>query len=421
MKPPGRHPEKALTALQVRNQKQPGRYADGNGLYLIVDPSGAKRWLLRVVVRGRRRDIGLGGFGLVSLSAAREKAQAYRKLAREGGDPLEEKRKERRDIPTFAEAAELVHAEHKVSWRNAKHAQQWINTVLQYACPQMGSIPVDRIETPDVLRALAPIWLTKPETARRVRQRIGTILDWAKTAGHRTGDNPVSGVTKGLPRQADIDGHHQALPYRDVPEFLQCLRGSNSDEIARLSFEFLILTTSRTGEVLRAKWNEISTADRLWTVPAERMKGKRIHRVPLSPECLALLERAKEIGAGSEYVFPGRSGQKPLSNMVFLMMLRRMSLSITAHGFRSSFRDWAAEATSVPREVAEMVLAHAVENRVEPAYRRGDLLEKRRQLMEDWARFALPGAGNMREPVHRDAQKLNRGPVPGTSAHSRSR
>jgi integrase len=403
MKGRGKHPDKALTAVQIRNLQQPGRYADGNGLYLVVDPSGAKRWLLRVVVRGRRRDLGLGGLSLVSLSEARETAQSYRKLARQGGDPLDEKRKQRRDIPTFAQAAEQVHAEHKPSWRNDKHGQQWINTLRQYVLPQIGGTPVDQIDTADVLRVLAPIWLTKPETARRVRQRVGTVLDWARAAGFRSGDNPVGGVAKGLPKQNGRDDHHAALPYADVPDFVQRLQGSEADELTCLAFEFLILTASRTSEVREARWSEVSEIERLWTVPAERMKAGRVHRVPLSPRSLEILKRAKALGAGSAFVFPGRSRDKPMSNMVFLMLLRRMNQAITAHGFRSSFRDWAAESTSFPREVAEMAWAHAVESKVEAAYRRGDLLEKRRQLMEHWADFVAskPDAHDAKDATRR--------------------
>ena len=384
----GRHPEKALTAVQVRSLKEPGRYADGNGLYLVVEPSGSKRWLLRTVVQGRRRDIGLGGLSLVPLAEAREKALAYRKIARDGGDPLAERRRAQVTIPTFAEAAETVHAEHRATWKNPKHAAQWITTLRTYANPHLGAKRIDQIETPDVLRALSPIWLTKPETARRVRQRIGTVLDWAKAAGHRSGDNPVEGVAKGLPKQGERDEHHAALPYADVPAFVARLRGmSGPGEIGRLAFEFLILTAARTGEVLDARWSEINEAEALWTVPAARMKAGREHRVPLSSRAGEVLARAKTLGGGSALVFPGRSGENPLSNMVFLMALRRMSVPITAHGFRSSFRDWAAETTNLPREVAEMALAHAVENRVEAAYRRGDLLAKRRDLMEQWATF----------------------------------
>lgn len=383
----GRHPEKALTTVQVRSLKEAGRYADGNGLYLVVDPSGAKRWLLRIVVQGTRRDIGLGGVNLVPLAEAREKALAYRKQAREGGDPLSERRKSKVTVPTFSEAAEQVHADHKASWKNEKHAAQWLSTLRTYAIPHLGTRLVDQVGTPDVLRVLSPIWLTKPETARRVRQRISTVLDWAKAAGHRNGDNPVEGVERGLPKQTERDEHHAALPYAEVPDFVARLAIPGQGELARLAFEFLILTAARTGEVLGAEWREVKEAEALWTVPPARMKAGREHRVPLSQRALAVLRRAKELAPESTFVFPGRQSGKPMSNMVFLMALRRMEVPITAHGFRSSFRDWAAEATNLPREVAEMALAHTIENKVEAAYRRGDLLEKRRELMEQWATF----------------------------------
>lgn len=382
----GQHPEKALSAVQVRQLKTAGRYVDGNGLYLVVDPSGAKRWVLRTVVMGRRRDIGLGGLSLVPLAEAREKALAYRKLAREGGDPLANKRKAEISTPTFAVAAERVFEEHKDSWRNAKHAAQWITTLRTYAFPSIGSRPVDQIEAPDILRVLGPIWLTKPETARRVRQRLSTVLDWAKVAGYRSGENPVLGVTKGLPKQTVKDDHHAALPYSEVPAFLTSLMDTDVSEITKLAFEFLILTASRTGEVLGMKWEEVDEAGRTWTVPSDRMKAKRMHRVPLSPRCMEILAEAGRLGTGVPYVFPGRSGNKPLSSMVFLMALRRMGLDVTAHGFRSSFRDWAAEQTNFPREVCEGALAHTIENKVEAAYRRSDLFEKRRELMDAWAR-----------------------------------
>lgn len=322
----------------------------------------------------------------MTLAEAREKASTYRKMAREGGDPLAERRAQAR-IPTFAEAAERVYAEHKASWKNSKHAAQWINTLKQYAFPELGPRRVDQIDTPDVLRALGPIWLTKPETARRVRQRIGTVLDWAKAAGYRNGENPVDGVTKGLPKQNGRDSHHAALPYRDVPNFAATLRASDASEAARLAFEFLILTASRTAEVLGATWSEVDLNERIWTVPAHRIKAGRAHRVPLPDRCIEVLKRARELSTESDHVFTGRSGHKPLSNMVFLMILRRMQLPITAHGFRSSFRDWAAEQTHFPREVCEMALAHAISNKVEAAYRRGDLFERRRELMDVWAAF----------------------------------
>lgn len=383
----GRHPEKALTALQVRQATLPGRYTDGNGLYLVVDPSGAKRWLLRIIVQGRRRDIGLGGASLVSLADAREAATAYRKVAREGGDPLALRREARKVVPTFAVAAETVHAEREVSWKNPKHAQQWINTLKQYAYPVIGEHRVDAIATPDILRVLSPIWLTKPETARRVRQRVGAVMDWAKASGYRSGDNPVEGVSRGLPKQTDTDQHHTALPFAEVAAFVKTMQMSNSTESAKLAFEFLILTATRTSEVLLARWGEIDLKEQVWTVPADRMKAKRIHRVPLTARCLEIVQRARGNFTQSDLVFPGQSGDKPMSNMVFLTMLKRMRMDVTPHGFRSSFRDWAAETTNFPREIAEMALAHTIANKVEAAYRRGDLLEKRRELMEAWASF----------------------------------
>lgn len=341
------------------------------------------------MAQGRRRDIGLGGVTLVSLADAREQAQQYRKIAREGGDPLAERRKAKNIAPTFAEAVERVHAEHASSWRNIKHRKQWLTTLRRYVNPTIGNRRIDQIDTPDLLKVLAPIWLTKPETARKLRQRIGTVFDWAKAAGHRSVENPVLGVAKGLPKQAVRDQHHAALPYIDAPAFVNRLRESDGSEIARLAFEFLILTACRTGEVLGAKWSEVDLEQKVWAIPAERMKTKRAHRVPLTDRCTKILTRAKDLSGTSERVFPGRLRDRPLSNMVFAMILQRMNMPVTTHGFRSSFRDWAAESTSFPREVAEMALAHVVENKVEAAYRRGDLFEKRKELMILWSKFLL--------------------------------
>lgn len=391
MKPAGRHREKSLSAVRVRALKEPGRYADGNGLYLVVSKTGAKRWILRTVVHGKRCDIGLGGLSTTSLAEARDKASEYRKLARTGGDPLAAKRSAQiRDVPSFESAARAVHKDHSASWKNPKHADQWINTLTEYVFPIFGEKKVDRIDTPDVLKALSPIWLTKPETARRVRQRIGTVLDWAKAAGHRTGDNPVEGVTKGLPKQSDGDDHHTALPYTDVSTFIKALREIDAAEPVRLAFEYLILTATRTSEVLNATWQEIDFDQAMWTIPAVRMKAGREHRVPLPERCIEILRRVEALKTEGDYIFPGRSDTKPLSNMAFLMAIRRMKLKITAHGFRSSFRDWASEQTNFPRDVCEMALAHTIKDKVEAAYRRGDLFEKRRELMRAWAHFASP-------------------------------
>lgn len=403
----GKHPEKALSALKIRSLNEPGRYADGNGLYLIVDPSGAKRWMLRTVVQGRRRDIGLGGTSLVPLAEAREKALSYRKCAREGGDPLAEKRRVEAKAPTFSEAARRVFDEHNPSWKNVKHASQWMNTLGQYAFPVIGDMPVNEVDSPHVLRVLSPIWLSKPETARRVRQRIGTVLSWAKAAGYRTGDNPVDGVAKGLPKQRARNEHHAAMPFADVPAFVARLQGdAYHGEITRLALEFLILTATRTGEALGAKWREVDESGQVWTIPADRMKAGRAHRVPLSSRCLEIFGRAKLLGAGSEYLFPGRTITRPLSNMAFNMMLRRMAVPFTVHGFRSSFRDWAAECTNYSREVCEMALAHTVSDKVEAAYRRTDLFDRRRALMEDWNRFLAHVPSATVKPVEIDCDRL---------------
>jgi integrase len=404
MKPKGRHRERVLTAIKVKALSEPGRFADWNGLYLMVDPSGAKRWVLRVVVQGRRRDLGLGGAQLVSLSEARERALELRKVARAGGDPVADKT--RPFVPTFEEAARTAHQEHVPAWKNGKHAAQWLNTLAEYAFPTIGNRRVNEIETPEVLKVLSPIWLSKPETARRVKQRMGTVFDWSKAAGYRSGDNPVLGVAKGLPRQPERTKHHATLPFEELPGFVRKLRASDAGESTKLAFEFLILTATRTSEVLEARWSEID--GRVWTIPAERMKAKREHKVPLSPRCLQILRGAKELSDGGPYVFPGNSQGKPLSNMVFLMTLRRMDLPITAHGFRSAFRDWAAERTNFPREVCEAALAHTLRDKTEAAYRRSDLFEKRRSLMNDWADFvSRPPTKHSRSTKPKTRRALN--------------
>lgn len=386
MKPAGRHPQKALTSVRVNSLTAPGRYSDGNGLYLVVDPSGAKRWVLRTVVQGTRRDIGLGGLRLVSLAEARAKAQEYRRLAREGGNPVEARRRAKA-VPTFADAARSTIEQHRAGWKNEKHALAWINTLTTYVFPIMGEKRVDQIETADVLRALSPIWLSKPETARRIRRRIAVVLDWSKAASFRTGENPVDGVSKGLPRQSDKRGHFAAIPYAAVPQFVRELADVPTSQFARLGFEFLILTAARTNEVLRAEWTEVDLDKAIWTIPAARMKAGREHRVPLSERSLVLLGAAREIGADSGLIFPGRQVDAPMSNMIFLMVLRRLGASFTAHGFRSAFRDWASECTNFPREVCEMALAHSIKDKTEAAYRRGDLFLKRAELMTAWSNY----------------------------------
>ena len=382
-----RQPDRALTAVYVRQVTKPGRHADGNGLYLVVEPSGAKRWVLRTMVHRRRRDIGLGSARIVSLADAREQAMLFRKTARTGGDPIVEHRRLRSVVPTFEEAARRVHAEHSPAWRNPKHAAQWLSTLERYVFPALGQRPVDQVEPADVLRTLTPIWLTKPETARRVRQRIRAVFDWAKGAGHRSGDNPVDGLNRVLPRQTDQPQHFAAMSYGDVSAFVCALRESGVDEVTKLAFELLILSAVRTGEVLGARWEEFDMNSAVWTIPAARTKTRRPHRVPLAPRAIEIFRRARQLSTSDELVFPGRSNRRPLSNMTLLKVLRSMGIGVTVHGFRSAFRDWAAESTNFSREACEMALAHAIESDVEAAYRRGDLMEKRRELMNAWAAF----------------------------------
>lgn len=381
---------KALTAKGVAAETKPGRYADGGGLYLVVDDSGHKRWVLRLVVpaRGKRCDISLGGVNTVSLSDAREEADRWRKLARDGGDPIAARleRRKREAVPTFSQAAQNVHEGHAKAWSNPKHVQQWISTLEQYAFPVFGSKAVNVVSSSDVLKALQPIWLEKPETARRVKQRIKAVFDWSKAKGFRVGDNPVEGITKALPKQTERAQHHSALPYSQAPQFVEKVRSTNASLSARLAFEFLILTAARTSEVLNAKPEEFDLDAKLWTIPAERMKAKREHRVPLSPRAVEIVKEAMTLQA--PYVFPGRVKNKPLSGMALLMIVRREGLGeLTPHGFRSTFRDWAAERTSFSSDVCERALAHAIKNKVQAAYERTDLFEKRRELMNTWAAY----------------------------------
>jgi len=384
----GKHTQKSLSAVLIRSITNAGRYGDGNGLYLIVDPSGAKRGVLRTVVMGKRRDIGLGGLSLVSLAEAREEAMRLRKIARQHGDPIAERRKARRIVPTFEQTAREVHKTHSASWKNVKHTQQWINTLKDYVFPVFGSLRVDQVHTPEVLKALSPIWLKKPETARRVRQRIKTVFDWAKAAGFRSGDNPVEGISEVLPKQPNTQVHHTALPYAEIPAFIKALRKTDASKAAQLAFEFLILSATRTNELINATWNEIDLKNKTWTIPSSRMKTKREYRIPLSRRCIEILKEVRKLSKNSLYVFPNPLTDKPLSNMVFLMLLRLMKQDITTHGFRSSFRDWASERTNIPRDVCEAALAHSLKDKTEAAYKRTDLFDKRRELMESWAAFA---------------------------------
>ncbi len=381
----GRHPHKALSAAFVRTAP-PGRHADGNGLYLFVQPTGTRSWVQRLVVRGRRRELGLGAVALVPLAAAREQALSNRQLARSGGDPLIERRRAE-GMPTFAEAARRVLEQKQGAWRGPRHAQSWLRSLERYAFPRIGGRPVCEVNSADVLEILTPIWHEKAETARAVRQRIRSVLEWAVAMELRA-DNPCDRILPVLGPQNDVVQHMRALPHREVGAALATVRASTVAEPAvKLVFEFLVLTASRSGEARQAQWAEIDTRARVWTIPATRMKAKREHRVPLCGRTLAILEEARSLGGdGGGLVFPSKRG-KPVSATTLPKMLQQHRIAAVPHGFRSTFRDWAAEETNHPREVIEAALAHVVQNKVEAAYARSDLFERRRRLMQDWSAY----------------------------------
>jgi integrase len=403
-----------ITALAVDRAKSRGYYGDGGGLWLQVSATGAKSWVFRFKKAGKLREMGLGPVHTIGLAEAREKARDCRRMRLDGTDPIEAKnaaqqsqRLEAAKAMTFRQCAEAYIAAHKAGWRNPKHAAQWPSTLATYVNPVFGSLPVQAIDVGLVMRVLEPIWSTKPETAGRVRGRIESVLDWATARGYRQGGNPArwrGHIENLLPKKGKVRRveHHAALPYSEIGTFIAELR--KQEGVAAEALEFTILTAARTGEVIGAKWGEFDLGERLWTVPSERMKAGKEHRVPLSDAALTIVEKMAEIRQ-SEFVFPGGRANRPLSNMAFLMLLRRMGCGdLTAHGFRSSFRDWAAERTTFPAEVAEMALAHAVSDKVEAAYRRGDLFQKRRQLAEAWAKFcATPPTTGRVVPIRQPA------------------
>jgi integrase len=386
-----------LSALEVSRLTKPGIHFVGgvDGLALQVSASGARSWILRKMIAGKRRDMGLGGFPDVPLAGAREKARAIREQVDMGIDPIEDRRAkraalaaERAKAMTFTQCVAAYLDAHSDGWKNAKHRQQWVNTLSTYANPIIGELNVAAVDTGLVLKVLEPIWKTKTETASRLRGRIENVLSWATVRGYRQGENPAR--WKGhldtlLASRSKIQKveHHAALPYAEMGGFMVDL--AKMEGMGARALEFAILCASRSGEVRGATWGEIDLKGSVWTIPAERMKAKKEHRVPLSGKVLAILEALPKV-ADTDLVFPGTKG--PLSDMSLTAVLRRMERSdLTAHGFRSTFRDWAAEQTAYPSEVVEMALAHAIGNKVEAAYRRGDLFEKRARLMADWAKY----------------------------------
>jgi integrase len=396
-----------LTALQVKALlKKPGFHPVSRNLYLNVTQASAS-WVYRYWDGTRNRDMGLGSHPPVTLADARDEVSAYNLMRRDGLDPIvvrDAKRADNRgeDTPSFDRCAELFLADKETEWRNPKHRAQWRSTLDTYASPVFGKKPVSQIGLDDILAALQPIWATKTETASRLRGRIENILDWAGVRGYRQGENPArwrGHLDKLLPRRSKAapQEHHPALPYAQLPGFFATLP-QQSGTAARC-LEFTIMTACRTGEVIAATWDEIDFDTKVWTVPPERMKAKREHRVPLSDQALAVLEAMRKTKQ-NDFVFPGQRAKQHLSNMAMLQVLKRMGYGhYTVHGFRSTFRDWAAEQTSFPHEVAEMALAHVIGNKAEAAYRRGDLFEKRRKLMEAWARYAsaTTKSGNVTE------------------------
>jgi len=384
-----------LTARKVETAK-PGKYSDGGNLYLIVSDTGARKWVLRFTWRGRAKEMGLGSAASVPLADAREKAASARRMIAQGLNPIDERKRDG-GIPTFGKMADDVRETLSAGFRNDKHKAQWKSTLETYAAP-LRAKSVDTIATDDVLAVLKPIWTTKPETASRVRGRIEKVLDAAKAKGFREGENPArwrGHLDHLLPRPLKLArGHHAAMPYEELAAFVAKLR--KRDATSALALELCILTAARSGEILGMRWPETDLDKKIWTVPANRMKAGREHRVPLSSRAVTILRKLEKLRTG-EFVFPGQTRNKPLSNMAMEMVLRRMKIEdATVHGFRSSFRDWAGNVSSFPREVVETALAHVIGDKAEQAYRRSDALDKRRKLMEAWAAYCEPKAsGNV--------------------------
>ena len=389
-----------LSALEVAHAHKAAMLFDGDGLYLQVSGASARSWILRYFRDGKSHEMGLGSLKAVGLAAARAKAAECRALLADGIDPIAAREANRaqqavetaRGISFDACAAAYIKS-HSNAWKNQKHVAQWTATIRTYVSPVFGSLPVQAVDVALVMKVLEPIWTTKPETAARIRGRIESVLNWAKARGYRAGENPAQWkghLDQLLPARGKIQKvkHHAALPYDQIAQFIDALR--TQEGIAPFALEFAILTAARTGEVIGARWREIDLASEIWTIPAERMKSGREHRVPLSAGAMAILQGLSK-GEAEDFVFAG-SEKRPLSNMALLMLLRRMGhRTLTVHGFRSTFRDWAAERTNFQAEVAEAALGHTVGNKVELAYRRGDFFEKRRHMMAEWAKFCAAG------------------------------
>ncbi|WP_332262250.1 tyrosine-type recombinase/integrase [Paraburkholderia sp. SOS3] len=383
--------------MKIKTATKPGLYADGGGLYLQITAAGVKSWLFRYMRNGKARGMGLGPLHTIGLAEARAFALDCRRQLLADVDPIDARNAERMskrvaqaDEMTFEQCASKYIKAHRAGWKNAKHADQWTNTLKTYAYPVFDSLPVSAIDTPLVMKVLEPIWTAKTETASRIRGRIESVLDWATVQRYRAGENPArlkGHLDKLLPKRSRVQKvtHHPAMPYADISEFMEILRAEQG--VAARALEFLILTATRTNEVIGAKWDELDAERTVWIIPAERMKMRKEHRVPLSARAVELIKVQETLREG-DYLFPGAKYGKSLSNMAMLELLKRMgSHHFTVHGFRSTFRDWAGETTNAPREVCEAALAHGLKDKAEAAYARGDLFEKRITLMQQWADF----------------------------------
>jgi integrase len=382
-----------LTARGATTSK-PGRYGDGGGLYLVVSATGARKWVFRFTFAGKVTEAGLGSANVVSLADARDEAHQARKLIKAGENPIAVKRQaalKAADTPNFGVVADELISSKQREWRNEKHRAQWRASLTTFAAA-LRPLPIDEIDTAAILAVLKPLWLSKPETAARLRGRIEAVLDAGKAKGHRSGENPAAWrghLAHLLPKRAILSrGHHSAMDYREVPKLIAKLRESGS--VSAMALEFCILTAARSGEVYGLKWSEIDLSDKVWTLPPARMKAGRQHRVPLSGRAVEILQTLVEAKT-SDYAFPSPRSRNALSHVAMAKVMGRLKIKdATVHGFRSAFRDWCGESTSFPREVAEAALAHTIGDKAEQAYRRGDALEKRRAMMESWAQWCEP-------------------------------
>jgi integrase len=381
-----------LSATAVRNLKEPGKYYDLHGLFLRIEPTGSRRWVQRVSVAGRQREIGLGSADLVTLAEARELAMSNKKLARAGGNPLAAKQ-ERVAIPSLIEAIDKVIELNAPTWTNAKHAAQFKSTLTNYVTHKLGRRPVNDIQAADILSVLQPIWVDKNETARRIKQRIGTVMKWAIAQGYRS-DDPTIALNQVLPKPNRKPKHRASLPYTDVADCLNIIKNSDAMLSTKLAIELLVLTATRSGEVRLANWSEIDFEARTWTIPAERMKMKEVHIIPLSDRALDVLHQAKALGDDG-LIFPGMRSGRPMSDMTMSKLVKELGYPVDIHGFRTSFRTWVQEQTNTAHEVAERALAHKTTNKVEAAYARSDLFDKRRKLMDAWASYLSDSKENL--------------------------